>query len=352
MVTLYPYLQEELPHFSPFFYQIGDLVVMMSPDPRPLKRKPQNGVKSKPRPRSLSTVWVPPRYEESVPNIPRRSTPAVHIDRDSNVNGQRGTFSRGSGAYQVMECEPGPSGVNKNPRSTGRESKLEPQPGPSGVSKQANPSRLSVTSNVTVTSNNSPMCSSNSIVSSPGRSDNQDNQGTSPPSPNVHNWDRLRPINRLPSGENRVGNIQLAAFQDQDQAARTCPNRARERQLQALQRFEERIRFNNNQARAQESSSRDESSSAKLQKTMVVCVMDISDVLKEECSVRWLALSPDACPSGPEETILYTLVAGRGELIMYGGIHREAMTLMTNSQSNNLNLSNSLHFISAPHGVI
>ena len=323
---------------------------MLSRDPRPLTRRQSYTVKSKPRMRSLSSVWVPPTYEESLPNIPRCSTPVVHVDKDPNVNGQRGTFTRAGGAFQQMECEPGPSGVKK--RSDLKNREPEPQPGPSGVSKCAASRQSSLSSNVPANPSGDPSCSFNSVKNSPGRSDDQDNQGSSPPSPNVHNWDRLRPINRLSSDEKRMGNIQLAAFQQQDQAARTCPNRARERQLQALQRFEERMRFNN-QARAHEPSNSNEAAPVKLQRTMVVCVMDISNILKEDCSVRWLALSPDTDSGGPEETILYTLVAGRGELIMFGGIHREALSLMTNSQPNSAsNVSNSLHFISAPYGVI
>lgn len=286
-----------------------------------------------------------------MPGVPQRIYPTIQqIDRDSNVNGQRGTFARAGGnqrtpngglrcesssaessgvnlnsmkrTKQPTDCEAGPSGLGSQPR-------LDPypdcQPGPSGLSKQATSSSVS--------NHETPDNSPSSL------------------SANSPNWDRLKPINRSPSGENRSGGLQLAAFQDQEQAARTCPSRARERQLQALQRFEERMRFNN-QARAEEQANSDASSSAKLQRTMVLCVLDISNVLEEECSVRWLGSSEDSFSSGPEETLLYTLVAGRGELIMFGGIHREAMTLMTNSQPSTSSLSNSLHFISAPYGVI
>lgn len=347
--------------------RVGNQVVMMSRDPRPLKRKPQNGVKTKPRSR-ISSVWVPPRYEEAAPNMPQRITPAFRVDKDFNVNGQRGTFLRGSVTHRMsngapsnehasgsdsdsrpgtsgvngikrsknaetqesvhMECEPGPSGVNNQPPIN-----MHPdcQPGPSGISKPPNTSRNSI---------------------SPGKSDNSpDNLAAS--SPSTLNWDRLRPTNRSPNGEspNRTGAIVMAAFQDGEQPVRPAPSRARERQLQALQRFEERMRFNN-QPRVQEPSN-SEDAPVKLQRTMVVCVMDITKILEEECSARWLALNTEALSTGPEETLLYTLVAGRGELIMFGGIHREAMTLMTNSQINSAsNLSNSLHFISAPHGVI
>ncbi|KAJ1520014.1 hypothetical protein ONE63_004244 [Megalurothrips usitatus] len=353
--------------------RVGNQVVMMSRDPRPLKRKPQNGVKTKPRPRT-SSVWIPPKYEEAIPNIPQRIyPPSTRVDRDQNVNGQRGTFSRASSNPHIpngdsslasdsrpstsglsnakrpksaqssetlhMDCEPGPSGLNNQSRAN-----LDPdcQPGPSGTNKHAH------------TSPDKCNGVGSSAGSSPVKSEPRSNN-VSPSSSNSMNWDRLKPINRSPNGENPLGHgpggLHLAAFQDQEQAARTCPSRARERQLQALQRFQDRIRYQN-QARAQEATNGDDVSSTKLQRTMVVCVMDITNVLEDECSVRWLTLSSEACNNGPEETILYTLVAGRGELIMFGGIHRDAMTLMTNQLNSSSNLSNSLHFVSAPHGVI
>lgn len=319
--------------------RVGNHVVMMSRDPRPWKRKPQNVPKSKLKPQP-SSVWFPPKFEESIPNIPQRIHPTVQVDKDSNVNGQRGTFSRVGSLSSIkrsrrthptnsqqMDCEPGPSGMSNSSLASQRV-----EPGPSGASNHVPSSSVSGTPperNETSTNNSSPF------------------GGNSP------NWDRLRPINRPDNGENfenQGGPIQLAAFQ-QEQAARTCPSRAREQQLQALQRFEERMRFNN-QARAQDPAKKEETVTVRRQRNMVLCVMDISKVLEEECSVRWLNLNPDTVTTGPEETILYSLVSGRGELIMFGGIHREAISLMTHSQNNTASLSNSLHFISAPHGVI
>lgn len=347
--------------------RVGNHVVMMSRDPRPLKKKPQNGVKAKTRPRA-SSVWFPPKYEEPVPNVPLRMSASVSVDRDLNVNGQRGSFHRGSGSTPgsprhesarrlELESRPGSSGLNKRTRSaashddqhmdceSGERSRsvqrTDCQPGPSSHS------RTNQQSDCQPGPSGAGSQTSSSSLETP-----DNNSSPSPSNPNTLNWDRLRPINRSPGGESRVGNLQLAAFQDQEQPARPSPNRARERQLQALQRFEERMRYNN-QPPAQEPADGEDAPAGKLQRTMVMCVLDITNVLGEECSVRWLPFSPEGSGAGPEETILYSLVTGRGELIMFGGIHREATTLLTNSTMNTAsNLSNSLHFISAPHGVI
>lgn len=80
-----------------------------------------------------------------------------------------------------------------------------------------------------------------------------------------------------------------------------------------------------------------------------IYVLDISQLLKDKPVATWMP--PKNVKSGPEETILYTLVEGKSELIMFGGIQKEA-----NSLGYALNLSsqisNSLHFITAPNYVI
>ncbi|XP_018572049.1 F-box only protein 42 [Anoplophora glabripennis] len=80
-----------------------------------------------------------------------------------------------------------------------------------------------------------------------------------------------------------------------------------------------------------------------------VYVLDISQVLNENPVAIWLP--PKNIKNGPEETILYTLVEGKSELIMFGGIQKDANSLgfsMTLSSQ----ISNSLHFITAPSYII
>jgi hypothetical protein len=89
---------------------------------------------------------------------------------------------------------------------------------------------------------------------------------------------------------------------------------------------------------------------------MTMFVLDISHVLTEDCYVEWLPLKPCSGLNGePEEKILYTLTAGKGELIMFGGIQKDATSITSQAQlsSNVTNtVSNSLHFITAPRGII
>lgn len=89
---------------------------------------------------------------------------------------------------------------------------------------------------------------------------------------------------------------------------------------------------------------------------MTMFVLDISHVLTDDCNVEWLPIKPCSAWNGePEEKILYTLIAGKGELTMFGGIQKDATSITSQAQlsSNVTNtVSNSLHFITAPRGII
>ncbi|CAH1105695.1 unnamed protein product [Psylliodes chrysocephalus] len=80
-----------------------------------------------------------------------------------------------------------------------------------------------------------------------------------------------------------------------------------------------------------------------------VYVLDISRVLENPPVATWQP--PKNLKNGPEETILYTLVKGKSELVMFGGIQKDANSI---GFSKNLSsqISNSLHFITAPSYVI
>ncbi|KYB27517.1 F-box only protein 42 [Tribolium castaneum] len=80
-----------------------------------------------------------------------------------------------------------------------------------------------------------------------------------------------------------------------------------------------------------------------------IYVLDLSKALSSRPYVTWLP--PKNLGNGPEETILYTLLAGKSELVMFGGIRKDPTSLGF-SVNFNSQISNSLHFISAPNYVI
>nr|CAI5823340.1 unnamed protein product [Callosobruchus analis] len=78
-------------------------------------------------------------------------------------------------------------------------------------------------------------------------------------------------------------------------------------------------------------------------------LLDISKVLGEKPLVTWLP--PNNLKNGPEEAMLYTLVEGNSELIMFGGIKNDTGSLELSVDLSS-QISNTLHFITAPSYVI
>ncbi|KAJ8918194.1 hypothetical protein NQ315_014060 [Exocentrus adspersus] len=139
-------------------------------------------------------------------------------------------------------------------------------------------------------------------------------------------------IHGLPSSSG----LNMAAFNDTDNRRFHISETMREKRLANLLRVEE-------------NSTKGTYKREKKTHYLGVYLLDISQVLNENPVATWLP--PKHLSNGPEETILYTLVEGKSELIMFGGIQKDANSL---SFSMNLSsqISNSLHFITAPNYVI
>lgn len=88
---------------------------------------------------------------------------------------------------------------------------------------------------------------------------------------------------------------------------------------------------------------------------MAMFVLDISRILEDPPAVTWLPIKSVAFGC-PEPTILYTLVKGKGELIMFGGIKKDPNAVANQSQQipsdNSDTVSDSVHYITASHSSI
>ncbi|XP_076232591.1 F-box protein 42 [Calliopsis andreniformis] len=134
--------------------------------------------------------------------------------------------------------------------------------------------------------------------------------------------------------------LSMAAFRDEP--ARNGSNSNRQRQLESLRRMEERIRNRRTQSKTVK----------KTGNTLSIFVLDITNVLCDECTASWIPLKHNN-QSGPDERILYSLVAGRGELIVFGGISKEQTTsLQSHPDMDESEVYNDLHFINPPRYVI
>ncbi|XP_063617473.1 F-box only protein 42-like [Cydia splendana] len=86
--------------------------------------------------------------------------------------------------------------------------------------------------------------------------------------------------------------------------------------------------------------------------TLTMHVLDISTVLNGNSFnyVSWLCPRLGETTGAPEELVMYSLVKGNGELIMFGGVHND-ISILNYSQHQSM-YSNSLHFITPPRDII
>lgn len=83
---------------------------------------------------------------------------------------------------------------------------------------------------------------------------------------------------------------------------------------------------------------------------MCLYVLDISQAVSNG-HVSWRMIKKQS-PAAPEEIILYSLVLGKGELIMFGGIQKDLNSRQQVGESVPEVVSNSLHFMTAERFVI
>lgn len=88
---------------------------------------------------------------------------------------------------------------------------------------------------------------------------------------------------------------------------------------------------------------------------MRLYVLDVSQVAQAG-KASWLPLLPQAAATSTssmvEEVILYSLVLGRGELILFGGIQKDLVNKQEDTDGTSEVVSSSLHFITSKRDVI
>ncbi|XP_046677022.1 F-box only protein 42 [Homalodisca vitripennis] len=255
--------------------------------------------------------WNPaPTRPPSDDSLPRRASDGCttpRIDRDVNVNGRRGSLTPRNGQASAE-----PSGSNTAPAPSHSH---DPDVDKAEAREVAN-------------------CSPAQRV--PDAKINPIERNRSPFSSN-------RNIN-LPTNNN------MAAFRS---TPSNSGNKHRERQLEVLHRMEERLRnLSRNPQPKPKAVPIPPPVVRQSPPKMAMFVMDISTVLTDHC-VRWLPIKSVA-PGGPEHTILYSLVSGQGEIIMFGGIQKDVSLFSIEEASLNVinTVTNTVHFITAPQTVI
>lgn len=159
------------------------------------------------------------------------------------------------------------------------------------------------------------------------RSSLQNSQSTATNSPSV----MLMPV--------YDSTLSMAAFRDEPIRTNSAVNR--QKQLESLRRMEERLQTRKAQSKTVK----------KTENTLAIFVLDVSNILCDECSASWISPKQND-QTGPDERILYSLVLGRGELIVFGGIRKEQATIQGQTDIDDSQVYNDLHFINPPKYVI
>ena len=124
----------------------------------------------------------------------------------------------------------------------------------------------------------------------------------------------------------------------------------RQRQLEALLKYERKLRqstvsaSSNGQGQSQSGSVKS-CRTRNLASVMVLHVLDISQVL-DKMTATWQELKFNNMHDAPDETIFYTLVEGRGELLLFGGIEKDIVSLQRGQSIKSHTVNNTLYTLS------
>lgn len=85
---------------------------------------------------------------------------------------------------------------------------------------------------------------------------------------------------------------------------------------------------------------------------MTTFLLDISTCISDHY-VTWLVLPSNSSLTAPQESILYSLVLGRTELVMFGGLQKDVSKTGGRGQQNNSEkVSNCLYYLNPPKTII
>ncbi|KAJ2953809.1 hypothetical protein O0L34_g1438 [Tuta absoluta] len=241
------------------------------------------------------------------------------LDRDQNINGRRGVLPRQPVRQAQLNAghEPvaGPSNENHNPGPSNENVSPEANDavaGPSSESKQAG--------NGLDLGKRDALC----------RRNKNKNKG-------------LKIVRQL----QEASKYRMAAF-----ACDTSPNNAppendliNQRQIAHLE--------NRREPPADENPPPRQPAAKKIKRnTLTMHVLDIASVVNGNSLnyVTWLCPRLGETNGAPEELVMYSLVKGNGELVMFGGVHNDISIL--NYSDHQSMYSNSIYFITPPRDII
>lgn len=147
--------------------------------------------------------------------------------------------------------------------------------------------------------------------------------------------------------------IAMAAFNDSNpDSPSTSMVSPRERRLQSLRRMEEKIQAIRQVNSVPDPIDDQPAPQKRIKRNCIgLFVCDISNILlAENPFIEWIEhKNCGHIANAPERLILSSLVAGNGELIMFGGLRKESLS---KSSDATMQVSNAMHFLQVPREVI
>ncbi|GBP31172.1 F-box only protein 42 [Eumeta japonica] len=249
------------------------------------------------------------------------------LDRDQNINGKRGVFSKHSN----------PNLPNQNEESTNN----EPIPGPSSLSTKKESSQ------------NDCNNKKSQVDSVPQKNDTEVNSTL-----NGGNKDNLKRNKWFQETRNvgtkivrqlqEANKYRMAAFACDSPGDNSPPGNdlINQRDIAHLENRHA------HEAPPVEPPSAQPAIKKQRRNTLTMHVLDISTILNERTLnyVTWMCPPLGEVAGAPAELVMYSLVRGNGELIMFGGVHND-IELFNITSHHNL-YSNAIHFITPPRDVI
>lgn len=147
--------------------------------------------------------------------------------------------------------------------------------------------------------------------------------------------------------------IAMAAFNDVNQdTPSTSMASPRERRLQSLRRMEEKIQAIRKVNTTPEVVDDQPAPQKRIKRNCIgLFVCDISNILQTENPyIEWVEhKNYGHIANAPERLILSSLVAGNGEIIMFGGLRKESLS---KSSDATMQVSNAMHILQVPRDII
>lgn len=147
--------------------------------------------------------------------------------------------------------------------------------------------------------------------------------------------------------------IAMAAFNDTgSDTPSTSMVSPRERRLQSLRRMEEKIQAMRQVNVPSESADDQPAPQKRIKRNCIgLFVCDIANILlPDNPYIEWIEHKNFGhIANAPERLILSSLVAGNGELIMFGGLRKESLS---KSSDTIMQVSNAMHFLQVPKEII